>query len=208
MIHGWGVNNANYTVHPAINGKRSVCPFYRTWSSMLCRCYSSKYHSKATYINCQVDEQWRYFMTFREWAERQYGHDFDGWQLDKDFLSPNMPGKIYSPETCCFVSSQINSLLVDHRSRRGHWPQGVRFHKQVQRFCSALRVNGSRKHLGYFNTPSEAFRAYVWAKTNYALKVLAKLEHPQQKAIEDSAIRYLKSLVNQAKLGDLTPCLN
>ena len=48
------------------NGKDTKC--YKTWSHMLERCYSEKYHKKEpTYKNCAVDNNWLNFQNFAKW---------------------------------------------------------------------------------------------------------------------------------------------
>jgi len=125
--------------------------------------------------------------------------NWEGNQLDKDFLATESPGKLYSPETCCFVPSWLNSLFTDSAAKRGEWPQGVYWHKHGQRFGVKLRVDGRQKHLGYFSTPHEAFNAYVQAKVNCTLKKLATFQHPLRDRIEDGAIRQLKALTAEAR---------
>lgn len=82
------------------------------WKGMLERCYCEKWHiKKPSYIGCSVDERWHNFQVFAEWFEQNYK---DGFELDKDILFKG--NKVYSPETCCFVPSEIN-ILFKRKSR-------------------------------------------------------------------------------------------
>ena len=57
---------------------------YKTWISMLERCYCEKSQVKhPTYIGCSVDESWHNFQNFGKWFEENYK---EGHQLDKDIL--------------------------------------------------------------------------------------------------------------------------
>lgn len=160
LVFGFGINDADYVVKPTIDGKRIYCHFYVTWYNMIQRCYSEKFQqSHPTYVGCSVCPEWKSFMAFRSWMEKQ---DYEGKQLDKDLLSPG--NKVYSPETCCFVEQWLNSLFNDHAARRGKWPIGVYWHKQRQKFVAQLNVDGKRKHLGYFDNSTDALTAYQKAK--------------------------------------------
>ena len=126
------------------------------------RCYSeSRLKRQPTYQDCFVCKAWLLFSNFRAWMKEQ---DWQGKQLDKDFLGD---GKVYRPETCCFVEQWLNLLFTDRSRARGNWPMGVDYHKPSQKFRTQLRVNGAHKHLGYFGTPQEAHRAYLKAKREY-----------------------------------------
>lgn len=135
---------------------------YRTWHNMITRCYSKVFQTKCpTYIGCSVTEPWLDYQNFAEWF---YSSKYSniGYQLDKDLLLPD--NKVYSPEYCCFVPQEINSLLLDRGANRGDYPQGVCLHKRDGSFVAKLRINGKRKHLGYFGCPQEAHQVYKIAK--------------------------------------------
>ena len=145
------------------NGKRTKS--YQTWRDMIRRCYDPKMLKESpTYVGCSVDERWHDFQDFAEWL---YDNPYSnlGYHLDKDLLFPN--NKIYSPETCCFVPQELNSLLTDRRSARGDLPQGVDFNKASGRFRARVRNNGKSKLLGYFDCPNKAYQAYKLAKERY-----------------------------------------
>ena len=139
---------------------------YNTWVEMLKRCYSKKHQEKhPTYIKCSVAEEWHNFQNFVEWYDENY---IEGYHLDKDILVKG--NKIYSPETCCFVPIQINSLLVKCNKVRGKCPIGV--HKVGNKFQSQLTINCNKVYLGFFNTPEEAFQSYKIAKEK-EIKIVA-----------------------------------
>ncbi len=95
---------------------------YRKWSGMLERCYSDKYHQKKpTYKDCTVCEEWHNFQNFAKWIQDKIdsGEYQEGYHLDKDIkINGN---KIYSPDTCMFVSPSINSKsAMDNRDYKQH----------------------------------------------------------------------------------------
>ena len=140
-----------------INGKFTKC--YNTWRAMLERCYSSRLHEKySTYIDCQVCDQWLDYQNFAEWWENNY-YEIKGQRiaLDKDILVKG--NKIYSPNTCVFVPSKINSLFVKRDKMRGELPIGVTKRKNgYQAYCA--NGNGKNITLGTFDNPHEAFLIY------------------------------------------------
>jgi len=53
------------------------------------------------------------------------------------------------------------SIAQNRQNMRGHAAvKGAYFNKRTDRWYSAIRANGKRKHLGSFNTQSEAAAAY------------------------------------------------
>lgn len=162
LIHGFGLNSKRN--HKAsIKGRKSLP--YKAWSNMIQRCYSTALQKKnPTYLGCTVAEEWRDFQDFADWY---YNHDYSsmGYHLDKDILIPN--NKIYSSGTCCFVPAELNSLLNNHGLARGGYPQGVIFNESAGNYRSRLNINGSQKHLGYFDCSNEAHQAYRLAKEAY-----------------------------------------
>lgn len=184
LVCGVGVNDAGYAVCNTVRvGGRSknlwICPFYRAWTGMLERSYSAKFQARhPTYIGCTVDTAWHLFSTFKEWMSRQ---DHEGKHLDKDILVAG--NKIYSAETCAFVSKAINTFIVDSRAIRGDWPIGVSWHKGRQRFVAQCRdpFTGQHKFLGYFVSSDLAHEAWRAHKHQIAL-VYADQQNDQRVA--------------------------
>ena len=184
LVYGIGINDANYSIRPVTNRKKTMCPFYSKWSNMLKRCYSKKYQSKKpTYIGCIVAKEWHSFMTFRTWMIKQ---NWRGNEIDKDILK--LGNKIYSPETCTFVPKKINMLLNINYNARGEFPLGVLWIDSCCRFKAQITINGKNKFLGHFKTESEASMAYKKAKSEYIRK----------SAFEQSDYFIAKALISHA----------
>lgn len=182
LVAGVGVNDVDYEVSPHVNGNRVMCQFYRTWTAMLARCYSKLTQERQpTYIGCSVSEDWLSFSNFKSWMETQ---DWKGKQLDKDLLIPG--NKLYSPDTCVFVSSEVNSLMIDCAKSRGLWPVGVFTDNQGKNFRAQIRLYGKRVRLGCFDTPSEAHQVYVKAKVSY----IRDVADTQTQAIQSALHRH------------------
>jgi len=186
LVFGEGINDAKYTLKPTINDKRLSCPFYKVWHNMLQRCYHKKYHEKSpTYKGCTVAKEWLLFSNFKVWMMTQ---DYKNKDLDKDIINPN--NKIYSPDNCCFISHKLNSLLLDHKARRGKYPQGVTWHNARKKFTARCNVDGKGVHLGLYKSISEALKVYNKFKSDLVIKI----------AHEQTDIRVKNGLLKHAEI--------
>lgn len=95
-----------------INGKAKR--EYRLWAGMLTRCYSAKCHEKnPNYKDCTVCDRWHCFTNFLEDLPLIEGYELwlnnpnQGVALDKDLKGNG--SKLYSLETCCFLTLEENS---------------------------------------------------------------------------------------------------
>jgi hypothetical protein len=105
------------------------------------------------------------------------GQEWQGKQLDKDLLVAG--NKIYSPETCRFVSREINSFLTDSAATRGSLPIGVCLHKDTGKFAAQIQTSGrGRKHLGLFDNADSAHEAWLMEKQAIADRLAAKEDNP------------------------------
>lgn len=167
LIYGKGINDANYVVKPTINGKVQPCPYYTVWNNMLVRCYSKSYLSRhPTYEGCVVSDDWLVFSNFRTWMETQ---DWKSKVLDKDILKQG--NKVYSKDTCLFVTVEINNLLTDIRASKGSCSLGVCFIKKSGNFEAKGFKRGSKVHLGLFPTELEAATAYLRHKKEHIIEI-------------------------------------
>lgn len=192
-IHGVGINDADYLIRKIVNGKSTICPIYQIWANMITRCYSDKYQSRQpTYIGCTVCEEWLLFSNFRLWMVSQ---DYEGKALDKDIIV--FGNKIYSPETCCFVPQELNSLLCDSAAIRGKFKQGVTWHKAGNKFQAQIKVNGKRKHLGLFISEESASDKYINEKIKI---ILAAAYYQTDMRVSDGLRNHAKELFNTKKV--------
>lgn len=153
-----------------VNGKNNI--FYTLWSNMMGRCYSPSTNFKSkSYEGCTVSEEFHDYQDFADWCTKQKYYR-KGYCLDKDILVRG--NKIYSPETCCFVPTEINNLFVDRRSERGEFPIGVTKHNKTGRFISRLSTNKGRMYLGLYDTPEQAYIVYAKAKEEYVKQIARK----------------------------------
>jgi len=95
---------------PQVRHGLSYHPLYKIYIGIKTRCYRKKSVSWHLYGGAGVvmcDEWKSSFVPFYDWAIK------NGWQkgleIDKDKLSPTKPGKIYSPEYCCFLTKSENN---------------------------------------------------------------------------------------------------
>jgi len=161
---------------------------------MLKRCYYAKHQEKyPTYVGCSVSEDWLTFSNFKAWMEKQ---DFEGKQLDKDLLFED--NKVYSAETCVFVSPLVNTFTVDRGLDRGEWLIGAHWDKARAKFraqCSNPFTK-KRERLGSFTSEQEAHEAWLKRKLELARELAEIQTDPRvAKALID---RYSKSYTDKA----------
>lgn len=121
----------NFNYYNVVSGKSKSCgclplekntkhglhnhPIYSVWEGIIGRCYNEnhpKYHRYGG-RGVTVCDEWRHSpKAFYDWAISN-GWD-SGLSLDKDKLSPNKLGVIYSPETCCFLTRKENSMYREN----------------------------------------------------------------------------------------------
>lgn len=135
---------------------------YEKWNGMLQRCYSELFHkSNPTYKDCTVCSEWRDYQVFARWYCDNYPVDGGNYELDKDYISKG--NKIYSPDTCCFLTKEENARISGERFCKSFEvisPKGV-LHKgfnqtlfakkhRIDHVLLSLVLNGKRSsHKGW-----------------------------------------------------------
>jgi len=168
--------------HNSKNSKK----YYQVWSSMIKRAYSGSHPS---YKNVTVCEDWHNFQNFVSWISNKWNTEYmdKTWHLDKDILIKS--NKIYSTETCCFVPSEINSLIIRCDKSRGDLPIGVSL-KRGAFVAQINKFNSIRTHIGSFQTPMEAFQAYKIEKEKYIKEMADKWESKLESQVHKSLLNY------------------
>lgn len=182
------VNDASYQVTKMVNGRQTMCPFFRVWRNMKERCNQDS-RRNPSYVGCEVIDSWHYFSNFKAWMLTQ---PWEGNELDKDIIGD---GKLYSPENCCFVPSWVNLLLVLSNNSRGEYPVGVSYMKRPPNmkqelskpYQAYIKEFDKKKHLGMFATPEQAHRVWQVEKI---------------KQIEAASLRYSKDASFQKSVFD------
>ena len=154
------------TKYPSSESSRNTKE-YTLWVGMLQRCYSDTYQKKhPTYIGCEVSDNFLHYEYFYDWCQKQVGFGKCGFQLDKDLLTKG--NKVYSEDSCVFIPSEINTVLIKSTASRGEYLIGVSWHKTKKAFIAQVgKSKGKQEHLGCFKTEIEAFDAYKQAKESF-----------------------------------------
>lgn len=161
---------------PSVNGNKTK--EYQIWRDMLKRCFDKKEKKKCpTYKDVVCCNEWLLFENFYEWLHSQSNFEkwLNGkyWSIDKDILVKK--NKIYSPNTCCLIPQNINKLFEKRDKFRGDLPIGVRKIGDRYEAQCMNQLLDKHKHIGYFDTPEQAFIAYKTYKENI-IKQIAKIE--------------------------------
>lgn len=171
-----------------INGESKR--IYYIWSAIIKRCYDKSDSRHSTYKDCKVCDEWLYFSNFHKWYIENYKV---GWCLDKDILSGKE--KIYSPDTCCFIPNEINTMFNRHQNKRGKSGVcGVQFFRG--KYHAILSICGRNRHIGTFNTLEEAFDAYKKSKEQY----IKSMANKWRNEINDNV--YNAMIVYDVKIND------
>lgn len=158
---------------------------YLRWGAMMHRCYSSSENRDPSYLGCTVCEEWHSYERFRIWFSENY---VDGYALDKDLLIPG--NKVYSPQTCCFLPPEINTIFKGTPVKRD-LPRGIRKTK-VGNYEARLGCYGRVMNVGTFTTIQEAVNALNQAKHRYLKELAVKYYSDGKitKQVYDALIKY------------------
>jgi hypothetical protein len=180
LVHGVGINDLPYVIKD--------CPYYERWRSILCRCYSTKFHKgNKCYKDCEICDEWRYASNFKKWMETK---DWMGKVLDKDILYYG--NKVYSPEKCIFVPVEVNSLFIK-LSRRSEYPLGVYKSATKNKVDVKISIDNKRIFLGSFDDIYEAHRVWQKHKIDY---LLILVERQSDVIIKEKIIDLSKTIRN------------
>jgi len=194
LVQGIGFNEKDYT--RLNNGKQ--LKEYALWNSMLLRCTQKYWDKKPTYAGVTCSENFKSFSFFFDWCQDQVGFgNIDdnniSWNLDKDILVKG--NKVYSEDVCVFVPQRINSIIIKNELSRGGFPIGVDLYKRTNKYRSAATVGkGTQKHLGYYDTPHEAFVAYKTYKEQFIKEVANEYKEQLDSRVYLALIRYTVNL--------------
>lgn len=173
-VYSIGINDADYATQPFINEEQSICPVYRTWLGMLKRTNSKQYQEqRPTYKDIAVCNEWLLFSNFRKWFIENHVDDY---QLDKDLLF--VGNKIYSPETCIYVPSWLNSFVLARNSSRGKYKIGVCWNEQQGKFVARCSnpITKKQRHVGCYDDEIEAYNAWLARKLEIALELKSEMD--------------------------------
>lgn len=185
---GWGVNDVDYnvTLTETTGGHNRIiwmCPAYMVWRNMVKRVHNQKsLIARPRYSDTSIWEGWRNFSSFREWVLNvQPNTNWQNCVLDKDLLSKEI--KIYSPDTCVFVTPMTNNFILDGGSKG----LGAIWRKDINKYQARLRNPFTNKIecLGTFTEKSDSIKVWVKRKSELA-DTLASLQSDDRVA---SALR-------------------
>ncbi len=92
---------------------------YRTWKSMLQRCYDEKYQEKnKTYVGISICDEWHNFQNFAKFYNENYPKIENViFEIDKDLLQQSVENKIYSKDACVFLPKKVNRFLSNKKKK-------------------------------------------------------------------------------------------
>lgn len=194
-VHGVGIIGNKY--HVSINGLATK--EYKTWKTMLTRCFDKRTKERQpTYKDAICCKEWLLFENFYEWLHSQenFGKWLDNnnrWAIDKDILVKG--NKVYSPETCCLVPMNVNSLFLKGEAMRGDMPIGVRKSGNKFRVHCNNPFTNKVESLGVYPTIEEAFCTYKQYKESI-IKQVADIEYANNNISKECYVAMLNYKVN------------
>lgn len=176
LVYGIGINDL-------LNESRTKAN--QIWSDIIRRCYTKEMQDRfPTYKGCTICDEWRYFSNFKRWFDEHY---IDGWQIDKDILFKG--NKVYSPNTCCFVPNDINTVLIKPANSKCIF-RGVTFDYVNNKYMARISILGKAKNLGRYNTAKEAYIVYKQAKEKYIKFLADKWKSHLEPRVYDALYNY------------------
>ena len=165
------IGQGDYIIYK--NGRTTK--YYDDWHSLMQRGFDEEFKKKyPTYKDVTINQECYCLQDFGRWFDENY-YEIEGEQmcLDKDILVKG--NKEYRFDRMIYVPHRINCLFTKSDASRGDLPIGVSYDKEKDRYkasCSVIKNNRkTKKHLGYYNTPHEAFLAYKEFKEAYIKQV-------------------------------------
>ena len=112
---------------------------YKIWHGMFKRCYGVDYPS---YRDCSVCPEWHNYQNFAKWYKDNHPNDGVKYDLDKDIkINGN---RVYSPNSCSFVTPKENKQKAHAITIRMITPKGdeIAIHN-ISKFCRDNKLSAS-----------------------------------------------------------------
>ena len=146
-----------------------IMEFYKPWNDMINRCYNKADRDYQYYgaLGITVDPRWFNFTQFM--MDAMFLPNIEKrmmfpsiYQLDKDYLQMNIPteNRIYSRDTCIWISSYDNKMLMSYEKNGG--PSSGYFGVYYLNKCWHTRINNVT--YGRFTTPEAAAILFNYLK--------------------------------------------
>jgi hypothetical protein len=127
---------------------------YRKWRNMLSRCYdiNNKNYPQYGKKGVRVCDRWLRFDYFLEDLKEIEGYNEELFnegilELDKDIKQFTLNNKIYSKETCCFVTTKNNNLYREYSIQKPFIaisPDGsIHNGKNIREFCRMYHLTAT-----------------------------------------------------------------
>lgn len=145
VIAGVGyIGDGKYTAR--VNGEVGCA--YMTRAHMIKRCYCEKsLKIRPTYNNVSVCKSWHNFQNFAKWYYENHPNDGLKYDLDKDIKQRGIKHKVYSPDTCMFVTHMENIKESGSRRYKIKSPEGEVFDVvNLAEFCRNNNLSYSGMH--------------------------------------------------------------
>ena len=119
--YAYKVAGVGYTGDIPTTGEHS--PYYSIWHDMMHRCYDPNNKRAHAYRNVYVTDEWRVFEHFYNDCKKLPGYDHDKIAkgelvIDKDSKQRFALVKVYSPDTCVWLTKHENNQMQDGQQRR------------------------------------------------------------------------------------------
>ena len=120
VVHGVGFLGEKYTEYRKEDPELYKCMYHR-WTNMLRRCYNNKSNQYRIYgeKGVSVSKRWHNFSNYYHDIQKLDGFNRElvingELTLDKDKLQKGAKHKVYSRETCCWLTPAEQNLYVNH----------------------------------------------------------------------------------------------
>ena len=140
-----------------------IMMLYRPWNDMIHRCYNQTDKDYCMYgaLGIRVDPRWFDFGNYYHDVQELPGFENklkypDKYQLDKDYLQMHIPKsqRIYSRDTCMWISKHDNIVLMNRESINSSGYYGVVYRNH------GYRVRFGNIAYGNYSDPIAAANAY------------------------------------------------
>lgn len=165
--------------------------YYKIWNSLLKRCYEKNDNSFKSYgaKGIEVDPNWFDFQNFCNWYENNEKWNKEYYlELDKDILCNinHLETKIYSPETCLLIPSEINCFLGGDNVLSGI---SVKLDNDLSiKYNVSFIQKGIKYEYLNFSTFLEAKKVYAEEKYKIWKELISKYNLPDH--LKDILLKY------------------